>query len=159
VLAAPNDISEEQFDAVLALNNAHTAELSPLSEVGLRALLDSAFYARRVGDLDAFLIALDENHPTYDSPNYLWFRARKSKFIYVDRIVVAKSARGNGLARLLYADLIESVKGHASIVCEVNLDPPNRASDAFHERLGFKQVGSAAIHGGSRTVRYLELTL
>lgn len=160
-MPAPSDISEEVYDALLALNNAHTTELSPLSAGGLRALLDSAFYARRVGDLDAFLIALDETHPTYASPNYLWFQARQSRFVYVDRIVVAKGARGKGHARRLYADLIEqaSAAGHKSIVCEVNMDPPNRASNAFHETLGFKQIGTAAIHGGSKTVRYLELTL
>ena len=160
-MTRPYDISEERHNAVLALNNAHATELSPLDADGLRALLDGAFYARRVGDLEAFLIALDENHPTYASPNYLWFQARQSGFVYVDRIVVAKDARGKGLARLLYADLIGQARaaGHASIVCEVNLDPPNPASDAFHEALGFRPVGTAAIHGGSKTVRYLELTL
>jgi predicted GNAT superfamily acetyltransferase len=155
------DISAELHDAILALNNAHVTELSPLNVVELRALLDGAFYARRVGDLDGFLIALDETHPTYASPNYLWFRARKSRFVYVDRIVVTNAARGMGYARLLYADLIgrASTAGHKSIVCEVNLDPPNPASNAFHDALGFKQVGTGTIHGGSKTVRYLELTL
>lgn len=157
----PSDISEPLHGAVLALNNAHATELSPLDAEGLRALLDGAFYARHVAGLEAFLIALDEHHPTYASPNYRWFQARRSGFVYVDRIVVAESARGKGLARLLYADLIKLARatGYASIVCEVNLDPPNPASDAFHEALGFKQVGTAAIHGSSKTVRYLELTL
>ena len=154
-------ISEDMHNAVLALNNTHAMELSPLNMGGLRALLDRAFYARRVGDLEALLIALDERHPTYASPNYLWFKARQSGFVYVDRIAVAKAARGKGYARLLYADLIEQARaaGHASIVCEVNLNPPNPASDAFHQALGFTQVGTAAIHGGSKTVRYLELIL
>jgi hypothetical protein len=44
-------------------------------------------------------------------------------------------------------------------VCEVNSDPPNPPSDALHASLGFKEVGSAAIHGGAKTVRYLELLL
>ena len=30
--------------------------------------------------------------------------------------------------------------GHDRVVCEVNLDPPNPGSDAFHERLGFRVV-------------------
>jgi uncharacterized protein len=160
-MTGPDDILEEMHNAALALNNAHATELSPLNTSELRALLDGAFYARQVGNLQAFLIALDEKHPTYASPNYLWFKSRQSRFVYVDRIVVAKGARGKGHARLLYVDLIEqaSAAGHASIECEVNLDPPNPASDAFHEALGFRQVGTAAIHGGPKTVRYLELAL
>jgi predicted GNAT superfamily acetyltransferase len=160
-LAMPSAISEPLHGAVLALNNAHATELSPLDADGLRALLKGAFHARCLGDLEAFLVALDEKHPTYASPNYRWFQARRSGFVYVDRVVVAVSARGKGLARLLYADLIERARtaGHASIVCEVNLDPPNPASDAFHKALGFRQVGTAAIHGSSKRVRYLELPL
>ena len=160
-MTPPRDIPEDLHDALLALNNAHAAELSPLNASGLGALLGKAFYARCIGEMEAFLIALDETHPTYASPNYLWFRARQSRFVYVDRVVVAESARGQGHARRLYADLIEQAKaaGHDLIVCEVNSDPPNPASDAFHASLGFRQVGSAAIHGGAKTVRYLELSL
>jgi uncharacterized protein len=156
-----SDISEVLYDAVLALNTAHATELSPLNAGGLHTLLDCAFYARGVGDLEAFLIALDETHPTYASPNYLWFKARQSRFVYVDRIVVAKNARRRGHARLLYADLIERAiaAGHESIVCEVNSVPPNPASDGFHEALGFRQVGTAVIHAGEKTVRYLELVI
>jgi uncharacterized protein len=160
-MTPPRDIPEDLFDALLALNNAHAAELSPLNASGLRVLLGNAFYARRIGEIEALLIALDETHPTYASPNYLWFRARHARFVYIDRVVVAETARGRGHARRLYADLIERAKaaGHDLIVCEVNSDPPNPASDAFHQALGFRQVGIAAIHGGAKTARYLELSL
>ncbi|BCJ89404.1 GNAT family acetyltransferase [Terrihabitans soli] len=146
--------SETEF---LALNNAHEAELSFLDAASLRALLDNAFYARRIGGLDAALIALDQAHPSYASPNYLWYRSRYARFIYVDRVVVAASARGKGHARRLYADLFEEARkaGHDLIVCEVNIDPPNPASDRFHTSLGFEEVGAAEIHGGTKTVRYL----
>jgi hypothetical protein len=49
--------------------------------------------------------------------------------------------------------------GHDRIVCEVNLHPPNLASDAFHAALGFVEVGKAVIEGGEKTVRYLSRTL
>jgi hypothetical protein len=38
-------------------------------------------------------LAFDQ-HARYDSPNFLWFGARYPRFVYVDRIVVAASARG-----------------------------------------------------------------
>ena len=154
-------ISPAVEPALLALNNAHAAELSWLDEGRLAMLLRQAFHARRIGAVDAFLLAFDEN-ALYDSPNYLWFRERYRRFVYVDRIVVAPAARGSGYARLLYADLFQHAgqAGHDIVVCEVNSDPPNPASDAFHAAQGFAEVGSAAIHQGSKahiskTVRYL----
>jgi uncharacterized protein len=149
-------ISSAVEPALLALNNAHAAELSWLDEDRLAMLLRRAFHARRIGAVDAFLLAFDEN-AIYDSPNYLWFRQRYRRFVYVDRVVVAPAARGGGFARLLYADLFRHAgrASHDIVVCEVNSDPPNPASDAFHAAQGFAEVGSAAIHQGSKTVRYL----
>jgi predicted GNAT superfamily acetyltransferase len=141
---------------MLALNNAHARELSWLEPERLEHLVSEAFLARRIGELDAFLLALDQD-ADYDSPNFLWFRARYPRFVYVDRIVVASSARGRGHARRLYDDLFEHARraGQPRVVCEVNAIPPNPESDAFHAALGFVEVGTASIHGGSKTVRYL----
>jgi len=95
------------------------------------------------------------------SPNFLWFGARYPRFVYVDRIVVASSARGRGCARRLYRDLFQHAAeaGHERVVCEVNSNPPNPASDAFHAALGFVEVGTASVYDGSRTVRYLSHAL
>jgi len=69
--------------------------------------------------------------------------------------------RKQGLANRLYEDLFRTAReaGHDRIVCEVNSDPPNPASDAFHAALGFEEVGNASIHGGTKTVRYLSRSL
>src|SRR2546421_5589863 len=141
--------------AVLAVNNAHARELSWLEPERLEHLIEHAFLVRRIGELDAFLIALDQD-ADYDSPNFQWFRARYPRFVYVDRIVVASSARGRGCARRLYHDMFEHAvrAGHEHVVCEVNMSPPNPVSDAFHAALGFVEVGTASVYDGSRTVRY-----
>ncbi|MBZ9895185.1 MULTISPECIES: GNAT family N-acetyltransferase [unclassified Mesorhizobium] len=141
--------------AILALNNEHAAELSWLEPERLSFLLGEAFYARRIGALEAFIMTFDQG-ARYDSPNFLWFRERYERFVYVDRVVVAAQARGRGHARLLYQDLFEHATraGHALVTCEVNADPPNPASDAFHAALGFTEVGDAVIHGGKKAVRY-----
>jgi predicted GNAT superfamily acetyltransferase len=57
----------------------------------------------------------------------------------------------------LYADLFRraSENGHSTIACEVNAQPPNPTSDAFHAALGFVQVGTATFDDGAKTVRYL----
>jgi predicted GNAT superfamily acetyltransferase len=159
---AATEVSQAQplGRALLALNNAHARELSWLEPKRLEYLVGEALLARRIGELDAFLLAFDQN-TSYDSPNFLWFRARYPRFVYVDRIVVASSARGRGCARRLYDDLFEQAAriGHDRVVCEVNQQPPNPASDAFHEALGFAAVGSAHVCDGNRTVRYLSRDL
>ena len=145
---------------VLALNNAHAAELSQLDLPGLTALRDQAFWVMVVPPASAFMIALDHT-ASYASPNYAWHRARYDRFIYIDRLAVAAAGRGQGLARQLYADLAAAARtaGHTQLLCEVNTDPPNPASDALHEALGFRPVGAATIHGGAKTVRYLQASL
>ncbi|NPU68517.1 GNAT family N-acetyltransferase [Bradyrhizobium sp. 83012] len=141
--------------ALLALNNTHASELSWLTPEALAQLLDRAWRAWTCGGY-ALMIALDET-TNYDNPNHRWFRARYDRFVYVDRIVVAQAARGRGLARRLYQQLIQEAiaAGHDRLVCEINLDPPNPESDAFHAALGFAPLATASIHGGAKTVRYM----
>lgn len=143
-------------DALLALNNAHAVELSWLEPDRLRHLVAEAFLARRIGAAEALLLAFDQD-AAYDSPNFLWFKARYRRFVYVDRIVVAAEARGRGHARKLYRELFEQAgrAGYDRVVCEVNSSPPNPASRAFHADLGFVEVGTAEIAGGCKTVSYL----
>ncbi|UFZ02106.1 GNAT family N-acetyltransferase [Bradyrhizobium ontarionense] len=142
--------------ALLGLNNAHASELSWLTPDAFAHLLGQAWRAWRIGKADALMIALEEA-ADYDNPNHRWFRARYDRFVYVDRIVVAEAARGHGLARRLYEQLIgeATAAGHERMVCEVNLDPPNPQSDAFHAALGFTALATASIHDGTKTVRYL----
>ncbi len=146
----------EPSAALLALNNIHAVELSWLEPERFAAMVAMAFWARQVGTDDAFLIAMDQD-AAYDSPNFLWLRARYERFVYVDRVVVADHARGRGLAQRLYADLFAAaaMAGHARVLCEVNSAPPNLASDRFHLAQGFIEIGSAEILGGEKTVRYL----
>lgn len=145
--------------ALLALNNAHAEELSFLTLDKFRAMAAEAFMAVRAGEADAYIVAFDQD-AAYDSPNFLWFRERYERFVYVDRVCVAPQARGRGLARALYVALFVAARhaGHERVVCEVNSDPPNLASDAFHTAMGFAAVGDATLPGG-KTVTYFERKL
>ncbi len=148
-------IEDELLPAVLALNNRHATELSLLDMPGLVALLREAFHARRIGGLEAFMIGFDET-ADYASPNFLWFRERYERFAYVDRIAVAPQARGRGHARRLYEDFFAHAQreGHEIAVCEVNADPPNPGSDAFHAALGFRAGRHRRHPRRQKTVRY-----
>jgi uncharacterized protein len=149
-----------EFDHLLNLNNAHATETGPLTGEELAQMLATAFHSASVGaGKDGLLIAFDQD-AAYQSPNFLWFKARTETFVYVDRIIVAAHARGRGLARTFYEDLFDRARkaGHERVVCEVNLDPPNPGSLSFHAALGFVGVGEAVLENG-KTVRYMERAL
>ena len=55
---------------------------------------------------------------------------------------------------MLFRSVVRAA-GHARVVCEVNSDPPNPASDAFHAALGFAEVGQAVLATQGKVVRYL----
>jgi predicted GNAT superfamily acetyltransferase len=146
------------LEALRALNNEHAQELSFADAPRFAHLVAEAFFARHIGTA-AFIIAFDQA-ADYDSENFLWFRARFPRFVYVDRVVTAAAARGQGHAATLYTALIEAARaaGHERITCEVNEDPPNPASDAFHAKFGFAPIGSAALPNG-KSVRYFSRPL
>ncbi len=143
--------------AMLALNNQHREETSELDAAKMRALLEQGFHIGLcAAGRDAFLIAFDQDAISA-SPNFQWFKSRYKRFVYIDRVIVAPDRRGRGLARGLYAALFAAAAqaGHSLVGCEVNVEPPNHASDAFHEALGFAEIGRASILGGEKIVRYL----
>jgi uncharacterized protein len=147
------------FDWVIALGNANQVETGPLDQAVLKGLVDEAYLSQVIRPDLGFLITFIET-ADYQSPNFLWFKQTMRNFVYVDRIVVAAQARGQGLARNFYENLFEiaAAKGFERVVCEVNSDPPNPVSDKFHAALGFIPVGSATLPN-KKTVTYLSRTL
>jgi predicted GNAT superfamily acetyltransferase len=140
---------------LLALNNRFARELSPLDPQKAAHLVREAFMASRIGEADALLLAFDQ-HAAYANPNFQWFKERFDRFVYIDRVVVSPERRGRGLAQALYRGLfLEAARQrHVRVVCEINWEPPNPASDAFHAGLGFEQIGLAVLPQMGKTVRY-----
>ena len=143
-----------------ALNEEHKLETSSLTRERLAELVAMAWYAKAAGGEGAFLIAFDQTAP-YENANFAWMKAWFERFIYIDRVIVAKTHQRQGLARRLYDDLIAEARtaGYPRITCEVNADPPNPGSDAFHERMGFAPIGDLRALSTEKTVRYLALAL
>jgi predicted GNAT superfamily acetyltransferase len=154
------DLRSRPAGSVLALNNAHRIETSELDRDGYDRLLAAAGFAVATGQgPDAFMIAFNEVS-VHDNGNLAWFRERHDRFCYVDRVIVAPSARGRGLARMLYGALFEQarVEGRLVVGCEINVVPPNHGSDALHAALGFSEIGRRDLPGG-KVIRYMRLTL
>ncbi|HTT84582.1 MAG TPA: GNAT family N-acetyltransferase [Rhizomicrobium sp.] len=150
----------DDLGALFALSNAQEREIGVVTRAAFEELVGLSFRTRMTPARDAFLIALAEKAPQ-DAPNYRWFAERFERFVYIDRVVVAEHARRKGLARLLYDDLFAAAAqaGYAHVCCEVNIDPPNPGSDAFHTPLGFLEIGSAWLPDRGKRVRYLMRTV
>jgi uncharacterized protein len=147
-------IDDTDTPSVLALNLESEAVLSPMDATRYAHLRAQAEYARVLdedGGVVAFLLAFREG-ADYDSPNYRWFADRYETFLYIDRVVVAVSHQGRGLGALLYDDLFAFARasGVARITCEFDIDPPNAASERFHARRGFREVGTQSLPTGKR---------
>ena len=152
------NVSPADLGDVLALNESEVPHVGTVDIEQMHWFADNAHYfrvARVAGELAAFLIGMQPGS-SYQSLNYRWFCDRYDEFAYVDRIAVAVSARGLGVASRLYEDfalaLPESVK---VMTCEVNVLPPNEGSMRFHTRLGFREVGKRSSDDGSKTVALL----
>jgi hypothetical protein len=141
------DAMPADHPAILALNLESEALLSPMDARRLAQLDAQAAYHRVAVDeaarVVAFLLAFREG-AGYDSPNYLWFAERYPRFLYVDRIAVAESHHGRGIGALLYRDLFDFARaqGVDTVACEFYSKPLNAASQAFHARFGFREVGT-----------------
>ena len=127
---------------VLALNERNVELLAPMDEDRLVALCDVADTAA-VLDVDggfAGFVLTFASGSAYDGSNFAWFSERFTDFHYLDRVVIHEDFRRRGLGTSAY-DELESTCGQPLFTLEVNLDPPNEASLAFHRARGFVEVG------------------
>ncbi len=156
---AVRPVTEEEFAAVVKINTDAEAYLNSqatLTVGDLRELRRLAGYFK-VACVDravaGFLIAV-RSGTSHADPNYRWFSARYPEFLYIDRIVVDAGFRGRKLGSALYTDLfsVARVSGAPFVTCEIDFDPPNHASSAFHAGFGFTEVGRHAVDGGKKTV-------
>lgn len=136
-------IAASDHEAVLAWNQANVELLAPLDRqrlVHLLGLGDGVMIEHEGSDVGFVLTFLSGS--AYDSPNYRWFAARHPAFLYLDRVVVDPSVRRTGVASQVYDAIEQRAAEIAPVMClEVNLDPPNEPSLAFHRRRGYVEVG------------------
>jgi len=162
MVLAIRDVQEHDLDAVLAVNNGAGEGILPMSEAQLRHFFDIADYFRVAeveGRLAGFLIALRED-AGHDSPNFLWFRERFPRFLYVDRIVIARNNRRHGLGRVFYSDVQSYAEVRVpQLTCEVFLEPRDDATLLFHGSFGFHEVGQQRMPGNDRPVSLLSKEL
>ena len=138
-------IEQGDLDRILEINEANVPEVGSVDVDRMSYLLAESPIALAV-DLDGWTVGFCLVMPSdsaYDSVNYRWFTARYDDFMYLDRVAFEAEAQGHGLGTLLYAevDRLMVERGDSHLALEVNVDPPNEPSLAFHARRGFLEVG------------------
>jgi hypothetical protein len=156
------ELERRDHERVLELNQASVQELSPLDEPRLAYILALAHRSlvatsNADGDVLAFAIAIAPG-TDYDSLNYTTLSEMFETFLYLDRIAVADSARRKGLGAALYDELEAAAAPFRRMVCDVNIEPRNDASLAFHAARGYRDVGELA-HGDVKTVALMSKEL
>jgi uncharacterized protein len=149
-------VVESDLKRILELNEAEVQQTSPMTMDLLRPLVSMSAYCKVAvvrEQVQAFVIALRDGAP-YENANYEWFVSRFPTFLYVDRIVVSSHLSRLKIGSRLYEDLFAFAQsqGIGTITCEYNIDPPNPASRAFHNKFGFKQLATQWVAGGTKQV-------
>ncbi|MGA7966109.1 MAG: GNAT family N-acetyltransferase [Gammaproteobacteria bacterium] len=150
------DACESDFESILKLNDAEVQKTSQMDMDRLR-LLDHLSSYHKVAMLDGhvagFTLAIRAG-AHYPNVNFSWFASRLDDFLYVDRIVVGSAFSGLKIGTGLYKDLFAYAKaqGISNITCEYNIEPPNLASRAFHDKFGFKELGRQRVAGNTKLV-------
>jgi predicted GNAT superfamily acetyltransferase len=140
-LLTPTDL-----DRVLAINESGVPGVGTIEAAALAHLVDESSIALvatvddGAGEVVAGFCLVLSPGADYGSVNYRWFSERYDDFVYLDRVAIAPGFQGRGLGRALY-DEVERRADAAWFLLEVNLRPRNDGSLAFHERLGFVEVG------------------
>lgn len=144
--AVIRNVQAADLPGALAVNNSCVPAVNELTLDRLTWFVEIASWFPVVeldGEIVGLMIIMLGPSTPYDSSNYQWFGERYDPFLYVDRIALSEKARGLGLGRRLYEQLLtRDRRDHATVVAEVNILPTNEPSMRFHQRLGFGPVGA-----------------
>jgi predicted GNAT superfamily acetyltransferase len=150
------DVRINDLNDLLELNQSNLPHVGSISMSDMAHLHSLAVYFRVAefeGQTAGFLIVFDPQ-ADYNSLNFQWFKKRYNAFVYIDRIVVAADWRRKSIAFWLYQDLEQfaAQRNIPIMTCEYNLRPENETSRQFHQKYGFKEVGTQKTENGKKTV-------
>ncbi len=132
---------------VLGLNERFVHLLAPLADERLQRMTETGTVEviRHEGRFAGFVVTAMSGSG-FTSDNFAWFGERYDSYCYLDRIVLEEDVRRLGLGRRVYDEIEARTARRAPLLTlEVNIDPPNEPSLAFHTGRGFAQVGERVI--------------
>ena len=129
---------------VLEINESHKPMLSSLGDLDkLEDLIELSTFGSFLvfqREICAFIVCMRENLP-YESPNYKYFQKKYKKFLYIDRVGVKKGFENRGFGSFMYGNIFKNYINEQLTICaEANIEPINKQSLKFHEKMGFRRV-------------------
>ena len=151
-------VNGSDIELLYTLNQQNVPELGALEcTASLKSLIKKSFKILILKDLNKIIgfCLLFKEDSSYDSPNYLYFKNKFDKFLYIDRVVVASDFTGKGGGKLMY-DQVFKIAAHENLTvcCEVNEKPINKVSLSFHKKLGFSKTNEKVY--AEKKVAFLE---
>ena len=154
------NVKKQDCPNILSLNEKNVEMLLPMDFQQFMYFLERAEVFKVVeidGKIVAFLIAL-RSKVDYNIQVYRWFLQKYPDFIYIDRVVIDEAHRRMGIARKLYEYVFDHSyrQGITTIAAGVEVEPAyNKASIAFHNAMGFIEVGEQHVRSGTVNVSLL----
>ena len=146
------DVIPNDKDAIFEVNIDSLSGVSAFDDEYFATLMRECALFRGVvvgQAIEGYVCALS-HQATYDGEEFAWFRDHLADgFLYIDQIAIRRRSRGQGLGRALYQDMETYARenGLSALACEVNYEPFNAASQAFHRQFGFAEVVRMPIRG------------
>ncbi|MEO1059180.1 MAG: GNAT family N-acetyltransferase [Actinomycetota bacterium] len=139
-------ITTDDLLRVHEINQANTPEVGDVTIERLRWLVDQSaigLVATIDDEIAGFCVVLAPGS-SYESVNYRWFATHHPHATYLDRVAVDKRFWRRGVGSALYGEVeaqVASRPGTHELALEINVEPPNPRSMAFHAARGFAEVG------------------
>jgi predicted GNAT superfamily acetyltransferase len=146
------DVGPGDSDAIFRINADALPGVAVLTPEYFEQLMSACAMFRLIEvkeQVAGYLCAMNR-YAAYDGEEFQWFHEHfLGDFLYIDQVAVWRHYRGRGLGRALYDDLEHHAhrNGIDTLVCEVNREPFNVASQSFHQQRGFSEVGRMETHG------------
>ncbi len=150
---------QHDSDSILTINTEGKPGVSALTRPELASALavGSVWVVEVATQVAGYLIAYTSD-AVYDGEEFAWFQRRYCPFLYIDQVAVAQQHRRASLGLQLYQMAEQGAREQRlfSLVCEVNLEPPNPVSLAFHARNSFQEIGILDTQDGRKVALLLK---
>jgi predicted GNAT superfamily acetyltransferase len=140
-------MTDDDLDRVGEINTANVPEVGPADRAHLAHLFteSSISLVEEINGLIVGFCIVFAPGAAYESVNYRWFMEHRPASMYLDRVAFDAAFVGRGLGSSMYTEVDRLIRADApaatGLSLEVNVDPPNEPSLAFHHKLGFVEVG------------------